>query len=74
MIPVEDHLWLPLSYNEVPLFMPEGHRIEYAFTGEDEITVRITGPNAHVYGKDGTMDEAVDKALEWFARIGKNLG
>ena len=69
MIPIEDHKWHSIGLGE----LPEGHRAEAA-RYEDGFVVRITGPNANVFGKDGNLTRAVDKALEWFSQVGQYLG
>jgi hypothetical protein len=67
-IPVEDHAWHWVDVGEV---LPEGHRAEAAQV-DDGFVVRITGPSAHVLGQ-GPMDAAIEAAMSWFARVGREL-
>lgn len=71
MIPIEDHKWKPISAEYAKL--PEGHRAEYARTGDDEFTARIVGANAHVFGQDETLWDALEKAVTWFEAVGEEL-
>lgn len=71
MIPIADHEWKRISEEYIKL--PAGHHAEYARTGDGEITARIVGPNAHVFGKDDTVWDALEKAEIWFSQIGGEL-
>ncbi len=76
MIPVEDHKWHDIADYGAKTRMPPGHKIEYVRV-DDGIVVRIVGPNAHVWGasSDGreALNEAIDKALNWFSQVGGEL-
>lgn len=71
MIPISDLEWkrVPEEYLE----LPKGHHAEYARTGSAEITARIVGPNAHVFGKDETLWDALEGAIKWFDMLGNDL-
>lgn len=73
--PIEDHKWSPVPMVN-PHQLPPGHRAEFART-EEGIVVRITGPNAHVFGCSTggkeALAEAITAALDWFEAIGREL-
>lgn len=79
MIPIEDDKWHDLAEHGSKTKLPPRHRIEYArvLNGGDGIKVRITGPNAYVWGAceagREALGEAVDRALEWFRSVGGEL-
>lgn len=71
MIPIDENLWHRLPEEELRL--PAKHYAEYARTDNDELVVRIVGPNAHVIGQDPDVWEAAQKALTWFNSVGGEL-
>lgn len=71
MIPVEDHKWHRLPYEDLPL--PEKHYAEFARTDNDELVVRIIGPNAHVHGTADNLNTAINAAMKWFSSVGGEL-
>jgi hypothetical protein len=76
VIPIEDEKWYALEDYGGKTRMPPGHRIEYARV-DNGIVVRIVGPNAHVWGASSggqeALNEAIDKALNWFSSVGGEL-
>lgn len=72
MIPVDENQWHRIPEDELKM-LPKGHYAEYARTGKGELTARIVGPNAHVFGKDHDVWNAVQKALDWFYQVGGEL-
>lgn len=68
-IPIEDHKWHRIPEEELKM-LPKDHYGEYARTGNNELTARIVGPRAHVFGKDPNVWAAVQKALDWFYQVG----
>lgn len=71
-IPIEDHKWNRIPEDDLGM-LPGDHYAEWARTGEDEVTVRIVGPNAHVFGKDSSAWPAITKAIDWFDKVGGRL-
>lgn len=77
MIPIASEKWYDAAYFGAKTELPPDHRIEYARTDGGGIIVRIVGPNAHVWGWSPNgklaLDEAIDRALEWFSQVGRQL-
>ena len=74
MIPIEDHKWRKVDpwLPHVPALPPK-HKMEVARIDEDTVVVRVTGPNAHVFGQGPNWETAVTKAVEWFNSVGGEL-